>query len=443
MKVGILGGGLSGISLAYFLQNNDGIESIGILEKEHDPGGLCRSFNLNGLFYDIGPHIIFSKDREILDLMINLLGENKNKLKRSNKIYYKKSFIKYPFENELSALPEDDKKYCLNTFLHNPYENIDADNLLRFFLKTFGEGITNLYLKPYNEKIWKLDPSLMDTQIAGRIPKPPKEDIIKSASGIDTEGYLHQLYFFYPAEGGINSLIKAFGDQFNDKVSVIPQSNVVELKRINNKWKIKTDEGRLREYDLIVSTIPVQSLAKIYQPCIPENIIEAVNGLKYNSIIITVINVKKDNLGENFAVMVPDKNIIFHRVSKLNFLGDCYGTKDNSTNLMVEITFAKDSLLGEMSQIEVEGKIIEGLEKIGFIDNREHINFIETKRFEYAYVIYDLEYKKNMSSIRNYFDNQGIRLCGRFGEFEYLNMDAVIRHAKNLSEEIGNGIEYI
>jgi UDP-galactopyranose mutase len=42
-----------------------------------------------------------------------------------------------------------------------------------------------------------------------------------------------------------------------------------------------------------------------------------------------------------------------------------------------------------------------------------------------------------VKKIRSYFSGQGIRLCGRFGEFEYLNMDAVVRHAKNLSEEIG------
>ena len=31
-----------------------------------------------------------------------------------------------------------------------------------------------------------------------RIPRPPDDDIIKSAKGIDTEGYKHQLYFHYP-----------------------------------------------------------------------------------------------------------------------------------------------------------------------------------------------------------------------------------------------------
>ncbi|PKN51096.1 MAG: FAD-dependent oxidoreductase [Deltaproteobacteria bacterium HGW-Deltaproteobacteria-13] len=440
MNIGILGGGLSGIATAYFLQKNDRINSIEILERESEPGGLCRSFNLNGLSYDIGPHIIFSKDNEILDLMINILGENKNKLKRSNKIYYKKSFIKYPFENELSALPEDDKKYCLNTFLHNPYENIDADNLLKFFLKTFGEGITNTYLKPYNEKIWKFDLSFMDTQMVDRIPKPPREDIINSAAGIPTEGYLHQLYFYYPRKGGIKSLIKAFTNQFDDRVSVIPNSHVIDLRRIHNKWKIKTDQGCLREYDLIISTIPVQSLAEIYQTDMPKEIIESVNDLKYNSIIIAIINVRKDNLGDNFAVMVPDKKVIFHRISKLDFLGESYRKEDGSTTLMAEITYSKGSPIDKMSSKEVERKIIEGLEDVQFIDHREQINFIETRRFEYAYVLCDLNHRSNMNLIRNYFAGQGIRLCGRFGEFEYLNMDAVIRHAKDLSEEIGKNL---
>ena len=120
------------------------------------------------------------------------------KLRRSNKILYKKKFIKYPFENELSKLPKKDLDYCLNSFLNNPFENFKYHNMLQFFLKNFGEGITRTYLEPYNRKIWKFDPTFMDTQMVERIPKPPKEDIIKSAKGISTEGYKHQLYFHYP-----------------------------------------------------------------------------------------------------------------------------------------------------------------------------------------------------------------------------------------------------
>ena len=40
------------------------------LEKEKIPGGLLRSFNCNGIAYDIGPHIIFSKHKDILEFNI-------------------------------------------------------------------------------------------------------------------------------------------------------------------------------------------------------------------------------------------------------------------------------------------------------------------------------------------------------------------------------------
>ena len=62
---------MAGISLAYFLDK----KSI-ILEKNNQLGGLCRSFNFNGITYDVGPHIIFSKSKEILDLHTSLVDTN-------------------------------------------------------------------------------------------------------------------------------------------------------------------------------------------------------------------------------------------------------------------------------------------------------------------------------------------------------------------------------
>lgn len=174
MKALILGAGLSGISTAYFLQGNSNFTDITILEKETTPGGLCRSIRKNEYIYDIGPHILFSKDKEMLELMLSVLDE-KNDLKRSNKILYKKCQIQYPFENDLSKLPSEDLHYCINAFEHNPYEDYVPTNMIQFFLKTFGEGITNTYLRPYNEKIWKYDPAFMNTSMVDRIPKPTRK----------------------------------------------------------------------------------------------------------------------------------------------------------------------------------------------------------------------------------------------------------------------------
>lgn len=212
------------------------------------------------------------------------------------------------------------------------------------------------------------------------------------------------------------------------------------MQKAGAQWRIETENHAARNYDFIISTIPVPLLSRIYQEEMLEEVRVSVNGLKYNSLLISVINVRKDNLGDNFAVMVPDENIIFHRLSKLNFLGDYYRKEDKSATLMAEITCSKDSTMNEMDVSEVEEKIIAGLEAARFIDTREQINFLKTRKFEYAYVICDLPHQRNMKIIKNYFSSQGVQLCGRFGEFEYLNMDAVIRHAKNLSEAIGTQI---
>ena len=75
----ILGAGLSGITTAYFLQDDPSIGSITRLEKEGVPGGLCRSIRKDGYLYDIGPHILFSKDKEMLELMLSVLDEGRKR----------------------------------------------------------------------------------------------------------------------------------------------------------------------------------------------------------------------------------------------------------------------------------------------------------------------------------------------------------------------------
>lgn len=435
MKYTILGGGLSAISLAYYLQENKNIDEIHILEKDEVLGGICRTYVKDGIEYDVGPHIIFSKDKEILDLMNNLLGENNEKHRRSNRILHKKRFVQYPFENDLSKLPKEDIDYCVNGFLHNPYENYEAKNMLQFFLKTFGEGITNTYLRPYNEKIWKFDPSFMDTQMVERIPKPPKEDILKSANGETIDGYLHQLYFTYPKQGGTEALIKAFIAKLSDKVKIHTNNEVLKAKKQGDKFVVTTSE---KEYtcDRIISTMPANEFSRIYEDNNkPQEILDIADNLRYNSIAICIVNVSKDYAGDNYAFMVADKNVKFHRISKLDFMGEHYH-KDGTATYMAEITYRKNDLNDKASDEELTQKVIEGLETIGFIDSKDDVNFTDLKRFEYAYVIYDLKHRQNMDAIKEYFAKQGIYLNGRFGSFEYLNMDAIIKQSKNLAENI-------
>jgi protoporphyrinogen oxidase len=62
-------------------------------------------------------------------------------------------------------------------------------------------------------------------------------------------------------------------------------------------------------------------------------------------------------------------------------------------------------------------------------------------RSKYAYVIYDKDYLKNVGIVKNYLEKLGIILCGRFAEFEYLNMDACIQRGRSLAEKINSSLD--
>ncbi len=425
MSVVILGAGLAGLSLANYLK-----QKSTILEREARIGGLCRSFSFCGVRYDIGPHILFSRKKESLNRITSLLETNV--IRRSNVIFHRNRFVKYPFENHLYALDKDEREYCLNEFLNNPYEKYDAKNMLQFFLKTFGEGITRLYLQPYNEKIWKFDPSFMDTQMVERIPKPPKEDIINSANGKPSEGYTHQLYFHYPKSGGIEHVIERFSSAARQKADIVNPVEIERIEKSKDGWSVLTDRGTFKGKD-IVNCMPVHELFN-YLDDVPARVRNALRNLKYNSIHIVAVLARNDSMGDNFVATFADKKLIFHRISKISFLGDSYRTGKGSV-IIAEITYRKESHIGRMDRESIKRAVIEGLDSTGIV-KKEDVLKTEIRSFEYAYVIYDLEHRRNTDMVLEYLSSRGIHSCGRFAEFEYLNMDAVVERAYSLARKL-------
>ena len=435
MKIAILGGGIAAISLASFLQNSKKIKEIKIFEKENEIGGLLRSYKINKIYYDVGPHIIFSRNKEILKKILQVLGSNKIKIRRSNKILYNKNtYIKYPFENELYKLPKKDLKFALDKFLNNKFSSIKIKTMKDFFLKNFGEGIFNLYLGPYNNKIWKMNTSKLDTQMVERIPRPPDEDIINSAKGVVTEGYKHQLYFHYPKTGGIQSLLNAFRKKLKNKVKIVKPIKIKKINKIRKSFLINSNRGNFKA-DKIFSTIPLNEFYRLFNE--KGKIKKISNKLQYNSIIIAMLNVKGNVGGDNFALMVPNKNIIFHRISKLDFLGKNYSIK-NTTTFQIEITYKNSGKIAKMRDSEIFGKIILGLKELNLIKKSSDVNFKNLKKFKYAYVIYNLTHRKNVDQLLSHYRKKNIEFLGRWGSWEYLNSDQVILQAYNQSKKFIN-----
>ena len=292
MKTAILGGGLSGLTLARLLYER-GTDLV-VLEAEPVYGGLCRSRTKDGFTFDTGgSHIIFSRDTEVLSFMREMIADNMQENARNTKIFYKGRYVKYPFENGLSDLPAEDRFFCISEFVKTLVAvekgELPAPRTFRDWIYyTFGKGIAECYMVPYNEKIWKYPTDNMSLHwVDGRIPRPPVDDVIKSAIGIPTEGYTHQSVFSYPLDGGIEALVKAIAQPVEPCIRT--GFRVRSIRKQGGRWLIRDGVQMIRA-DRIISTIPVQHLIASLDD-VPEKVRKACNALTYNSLVCVNIGI--------------------------------------------------------------------------------------------------------------------------------------------------------
>lgn len=427
MKIGILGGGLAGLTIASKSKHD-----CEVLEKEKECGGLCRSLQEGGYTFDWGgAHIIYSKNQKILEYMKDLLGDNCQQGKRNNKVFYKGRYVKYPFENGLSDLPPDDNFECLYHYLNNSCKKFS--NFKEWVYFTFGKGIAEKYLIPYNQKIWKHPLEKISLHWVERIPKPPVEDVIKSAVGVVTEGYTHQLYFYYPKKGGIQSLIKVLEEK---TPAVLKGFQIKKVKKIKEGWMVQ-GEKESRTYDKLVSTIPIFDLIS-YLDKVPEKVKKALRNLKYNSLITVMIGLDQD-LPDYTAVYVPQKEFLTNRIAFPSTFSKS-NVPAGKSSVIAEITTNPKDVSWRLSEKEIIERVADDLEKMGII-NKKNILFKKAARSKYAYVVYDKDYKKNVKIVTDFAEKTGIEICGRFAEFEYLNMDACIESALETANKINKKIK--
>lgn len=433
MKTAILGGGLTGITLARLLHEKG--DEVTVLEREKEYGGLCRSMTDSGFTFDIGgSHIIFSRDAQVLTFMRDVLGRNSQQNKRNTKIFYKGLFIKYPFENGLYELPKDDLYFCIHEFIKTLIavekgELPPPSNFREWINYTFGKGIADLYMIPYNEKIWKYPTERMSMHwVDGRIPRPPVEDIIKSAVGIETEGYTHQSVFSYPLRGGIEAMVRGIAKPIEENIRT--GFHISSVRNEDGKFII-SDGSREITAGRLISTIPVQELLNCLDG-VPEPVRKACSELKYNSIACIFIGIK-GKVPDISWMYIPEKELgLFNRISFPSNYSPHVAPPGHSS-ILVEITYREGDEASVMKDKDIIDHVVRALEKMKIIKRSDDVVYSGLMRQKYAYVIYDLDYLRNIAVLKEYCAGRGIGLVGRFAEFEYLNMDGCIRNAMNFA----------
>jgi len=424
-RIGILGAGPSGLCMARFLKAD-----CEMVERGARVGGHAGSFSRDGYTFDFGPHIMFSRNQAVLDYMVRSLGANVRQCRRNNRISFKGRLIRYPFENDLGSLDPEDNFRCTWDFLNNPCRDRfrQPKNLEEWLLATFGRGICEAYLFPYNRKVWNLPVDRLSMLWAERIPRPTPETILRAALGFKTEGNLHQLFYHYPKRGGYQALSQAFAEKLK------PVRFGYEVKSVRRlaagRWEISDGKAPLG-FDELVSTVPVHELLKMARFEVPERVRAAVRDLIVNPMYVVSLGVRGRDQKKMTAIYFPEEEFLVNRVSYPATFSPANAPAGHHS-IQAEITCRAGSREWKMSDGDILEHVIAGLVRRGLV-SREAIALADVKRSRYAYVVYDADYQKNAGIVRDWFWRQGIRLVGRFSYFEYVNVDGAVERAMELA----------
>ena len=105
---------------------------------------------------------------------------------------------------------------------------------------------------------------------------------------------------------------------------------------------------------------------------------------------------------------------------------------------MAEVTFRPSSYISSLSKEDIVLQVIDDLVAEGLVNSKDDVLDTDIKYEKYAYVIYDLEHRKNTDNVLNHFKSLNIHNVGRFAQFEYLNTDGVVENTLNLSKSLNH-----
>ncbi len=256
MRIGIIGGGLTGLVAAQALAQD---HEITVFEKLPYPGGCLSSYHINDYWIERYYHHCFSSDEMLFSLLKELGIEKDLEWKTGSTGYFARDTI-YPLNTPLEIL-----RYPELTFLDKArlgwltltakkaditiLDDIPAD---QFILKNLGANIYTSFFEPLlKSKFGDHRKAVSAAWLISRIA-------IRSNRGVEGErlGYIR---------GGFHHLVDALVSSVNAKRGKIClQTPVTTVTREKGGWTINGER-----FDTVISTIPPQELERCGGPALP------------------------------------------------------------------------------------------------------------------------------------------------------------------------------
>jgi protoporphyrinogen oxidase len=419
----VIGAGVSGLGFANWWRARHPEAALVVLEAEGEPGGYCRTVVQDGFVWDYSGHFFHFKDPAIEAwLRARMPGQEVRTVVRRAVIRYAGRDIDFPFQTHIHQLPLDDFLECLVELYFRPAGEGPPRSFGDMLVRRLGKGITDKFLRPYNEKLYATDLDRLDVDAMGRFfPQADIADIIaglRPRPGAPAAGY--NATFTYPAGGAVQYIHALLHDLPAGMVSCGEPVTAIDLAA-----RCVVTPGRRIGYQRVISSAPLPALARLCG---------IAHDAVFSSNKVLVFNLGFDRKGPRDVhwMYFPDRAIAFYRVGWYdNILPPRPGAPDRMS-LYVEIGAASDAAIDVDA---LRARVLDDLRREAIITDHQLVSHHHVV-LDPAYVHITQASLAETARLKAELASHDIHSVGRYGGWTYCSIEDNLIETRALAERL-------
>lgn len=415
-NVVIIGSGMAGFGAASRL-HADGIRPV-VYDRNNYYGGHTASFrDATGFLFDLGPHISFTKDARIQDLLASHVDQQYEALQVKLDNYWRGLRLTHPVQLHLNGLPHELVVEIITDFVkvHEAPEKPVA-NYEEWLIASYGRRFAELFPMQYTRKYHLTAAANMSTEWLGpRMYRPSLQELLRGALAPWKPEVHYITHFRYPKQGGFLSYLRPFPQVADirlqhEAVSIDPKARGV---RFSN--------GTAIAYDQLVSSIALPALLPMIAGA-PADVVSAARRLACSTCVLVNVGVDRADLSEGQITYIYDEDICFTRLSFPHMLS-ATNAPPGCGSIQAEVYYSdKYRPLDTQPDVLID-RVIADLRRCGTLRDSDRVLYRGAKVVRYANVIFDLERAAALETVHGYLNDIGIHYCGRYGDWGYMWTD--------------------
>jgi protoporphyrinogen oxidase len=415
-KIAIVGSGMAGFGAAYQL-HAAGLKPV-MYDKNSYFGGHTASFrNDRDFLFDLGPHISFTKDPRIQDLLADSVDQQYEAVQVNLNNYWRGHWPQHPVQLHLHGLPDDVVIKVISDFVEERQAPARAvNNYADWLLSSFGRTFAELFPMQYTRKYHLTTAENMSIDWLGpRMYRPSLEEVLRGALSPSPPQVHYITHFRYPTQGGFVSYLNKFVPMGSLKLDHA-LAGIDPCHR-----QLTFSNGAVADYDALISSVPLPDLVAMIEGA-PQDVVEASRLLACSTCVLVNIGVDRESISNSHITYFYDEDICFTRLSFPHMLSRT-NAPPGTGSIQAEVYFSDKYKPLTGAPEDWIAPVINDLRRCGLLHEDDQILSRRAMLLRYANVIFDLNRARALKTVHEYLNEIGIGYCGRYGDWGYMWTD--------------------